>query len=186
MGAGLKLHQDEDIFMPDKELVLTRLEISRRIEELGKIISRDYRHKELVAVGILKGAFVFLADLLREIKSPLQVDFLQAASYGAMSTSCGEITIMKDIELDVVKKDVLIVEDIVDTGHTLSCIKDYFAKQGPHSIRICTLIDKKERREANINIDYAGFEIMDGFLIGYGLDYAEQYRHYQDIYRLKL
>lgn len=172
--------------MPDKELVLAGLEIRRRIEELGRNISRDYRDRELVAIGILKGAFMFMADLIREIELPLQVDFLQAASYGAMSTSCGEIKIMKGIELDVAGKDVLIVEDIVDTGHTLSWIKDYFEKQGPHSVRICVLIDKKERREANIIIDYAGFEIMDGFLIGYGLDYAEQYRHYQDIYRLNL
>jgi len=171
--------------MQEKEIVISRAEISGRIKELAKEISSDYRNCNLIVVGVLKGAFVFLADLLREIDIPLEVDFVRLASYGADTVSSGEVRLSNDIELEIVGKDVLIVEDIVDTGLSLVFLRKLFAGRNAKSIRICTLIDKKERRQVELEIDYTGFEIENGFLVGYGLDFAEQHRHLPDVYRLK-
>jgi len=170
--------------MLEKELILTRSEIDRRVEELGREITRRYFGKDLVVVGVLKGAFVFLADLIRAIDLDIAVDFLQVASYGHGHVADGPIRIGKDIELAIGGKNVLIVEDILDTGHTLVKIRDFLADRRPRSIRSCVLIDKKERRQVDIVADYVGFVVEKGFLIGCGLDYGERYRHYPDVYSL--
>ncbi len=170
--------------MLKKELILRKSEIDQRVEELGREISNHYSGNDLVVVGVLKGAFVFLADLIRAIDLDIAVDFLQVASYGPGHVSAGAVKIGKDIDLDIAGKDVLIVEDILDTGHTLMKIKDFLTARQPRSIRSCVLIDKQERRQVDIRAEYVGFVIEKGFLIGCGLDYSERYRHYPDVYSL--
>ncbi len=167
------------------KLVISRDDIARRVRELGREITRDFLGSELVVVGILNGAFMFLADLIREIDLPLEVDFIRAASYGTGMSSSGEIKITKDIELPISDKEILLVEDLIDTGLTLATIKQNLMNRTSKSIRICTLIDKTERREVDLKADYVGFEIKNGFLVGYGIDYAEKYRQYRDVYRLQ-
>ena len=167
------------------KLVISRDDIARRVRELGREITRDFFGSELVVVGILNGAFMFLADLIREIDLPLEVDFIRAASYGTGMSSSGEIKITKDIELPISDKEILLVEDLIDTGLTLATIKQNLMNRTSKSIRICTLIDKTERREVDLKADYVGFEIKNGFLVGYGIDYAEKYRQYRDVYRLQ-
>lgn len=170
--------------MADKEIIITRREISRRVKELGAAITSDYRHKNLLVVGILNGAFIFMADLVREIKADIEVDFVRVASYG-METTAGTFHFVKDLELDAKGKDILIVEDIVDTGRTLRQISRSFENRGAKTVRYCTLIDKKERREIDdIRVDYIGFEVESGFLAGYGLDCRERFRQLPEIYRL--
>ena len=170
--------------MPDKKLILSKEDIARRVKELGALITRDYADKNLLVIGALNGAFIFMADLVRQIKLDMQIDFVRVSSYGMSTSSSGEIHFAKDIELDITGRDILIVEDIVDTGLTLSCLQDYLRERGARSIRTCTLIDKKERREVEVNIDYVGFEVDEGFLIGYGLDCREQCRHLDEVYLL--
>jgi len=167
--------------MHEKELIITRVEIDQRVKELGRAITRDYLGKDLVVIGILKGAFVFMADLIRTIDLDLAVDFLQVASYGRGHVASGPIRVDKDITLSITGKHVLLVEDIVDTGRTLIRIKEFLADRGPQSIRICVLIDKKERRQEDIRVDYVGFVVDKGFLVGYGLDYGERYRQLPDV-----
>ena len=162
--------------MQEKELIISRAEIDRRIKELGREITRDYLGKDLVVIGILKGAFVFMADLIRTIDLDLRVDFLQVASYGQGHVANGPVKIGKDIGLEIAAKDILLVEDIVDTGSTLVRIMEFLADRRPQSVRSCVLIDKKERRQEDIRVDYVGFTVDKGFLVGYGLDYGERYR----------
>jgi hypoxanthine phosphoribosyltransferase len=173
--------------MPDFTLVLNKDEIERQISEIAKIISADYQGQELVLVGVLKGAFLFLADLARELKlDNLKIDFVQASSYGGDTISSETIVLKKDIDVDIRDKDVLVVEDIVDTGLTLAFLVDHLRRFGPKSIKVCAMIDKKERRKAAVAVDYACTTIEKGFLVGYGLDYAEDYRNLPEIYHLKL
>jgi hypoxanthine phosphoribosyltransferase len=170
--------------MIDKEEVVSRQDIARRVKELGQAIARDYAGRQLIMIGILNGAFIFLADLVREIDLPLEIDFIRVSSYGSSTCSSGAIQCTKDTELDLAGKDILLVEDIVDTGRTLARLKELFAARKAESVRICALIDKKERREVEVAVDYAGFEVAEGFLVGYGLDHAEQHRQYPAIYKL--
>ncbi|HIJ79268.1 MAG: hypoxanthine phosphoribosyltransferase [Desulfobulbaceae bacterium] len=170
--------------MITKEEVLSREEISRRVAELGAVISRDYAGRSLVMVGVLNGAYIFMADLSRAVDLPLEVDFVRVASYGTNTCSSGTVSLVKDVELEVKGKDILLVEDIVDTGRTIARLREIFAKKGARSVRICALIDKKERREVEVEADYAGFTVADGFLVGYGLDYAEQHRQYPAVYKI--
>ncbi len=170
--------------MVEKELVIAGQDIRKRVEELGRQISAESL-PNLLVVAILKGAFVFAADLVRAISIPLEVDFIRVASYGAKSCSSGEIRLSKDLETSVDGKNVLLVEDIIDTGQTIAWLKEHLRGRGAASIRTCTLIDKQERRGQEVVIDYYGFQLQKGFLVGYGLDYAEQYRHLPDIYHLK-
>lgn len=170
--------------MPEKHLVISHNDIKRRVQVLGREIAQAYQGRNLVVIGILNGSFVFLADLIRQIDLELKVDFLRVASYGN-AESPSELRFVKDIELPVAGRDVLVVEDIIDTGKTINYIKKYLSGKQPNSIKICTLIDKRERREVEITADYTGFEVKQGFLVGYGLDYAEQYRNLPDIYHLK-
>jgi hypoxanthine phosphoribosyltransferase len=170
--------------VPDKKLIISKEDIARRVRELGDIITKDYADSNLLVIGALNGAFIFMADLVREIKLNLKVDFIRVASYGMSTTSCGEIRFSKDVELETKGKDILIVEDIVDTGLTLTSLHKYLTLGNPNSIRTCVLINKKERRQVEVVIDYVGFEIMEGFLVGYGLDCREEYRQLGEIYHL--
>lgn len=170
----------------NKELVLSNREIHRRILELGKEIASDYQGKELVVIGVLKGAFVFMADLVRAISIPLSTDFIQVSSYNNGSTSSGEITLKANPAEPIKDHHILLVEDIVDTGLTMRWLAHHFKEEGAASVRICSLIDKTERREHSITIDYPGFAISEGFLVGYGLDYNERYRNLPEIYHLIL
>ena len=148
-------------------------------------ISRDYSGQRPIFVGILKGVIFFFADLMRSITIPARIEFIRAESYGNSMVSSGSIKITKDIEVDVKGEHVIVVDDIVDTGITLSYIVEVIRSRGAESVKVCALIDKEERREREVNIDYCGFRIKQGFVVGYGLDYAEQYRCLPDIYVLK-
>jgi len=171
--------------MLDKKLILSKQDIARRVQELGTILTKEYADANLLVIGVLNGAFMFMADLVREIKLDLQVDFVRVASYGMSTTSGGKIRLSKDVELDIRDRDVLIVEDIIDTGLTLAFLHNYLKERGAKSVRTCALIDKKERREVGVAIEYVGFEVKEGFLIGYGLDCCEQYRQFGEVYHLK-
>lgn len=173
--------------MPDFTPVFKKDEIDEQVSRVAKIISADYQGKELVMVGVLKGAFLFLADLVRQLKvESVKIDFLQASSYGADTVSSGKIVLKKDIDVDIRGKDVLVVEDIVDTGLTLAYLIDHLRGFGPSSVKVCAMIDKMERRKAAIAVDYACTSVDKGFLVGYGLDYAEEYRNLPEIYHMKL
>ena len=169
--------------MSEKEIVITQADLAIRVKELGAAITKDYEHGQLLVVGILNGAFMFMADLVREIKREIEIDFVRVASYG-MGTTPGTLRFTKDIELDIQGKDILVVEDIVDTGRTLAHLRQSFEDRDAHSVRVCALIDKKERREVDVPIDYVGFEVQSGFLVGYGLDYREKYRQLKEVYNL--
>jgi len=171
--------------MADRRLVISRKQIHDKVGELGARISADYTGKNLVMIGVLNGAFIFLADLVRSVTIPHQIDFIRVASYGKSSASSGSIRLAKDVEIDLREQHVLLVEDIVDTGATLAWLSDKFREHQAASVRICAFIDKKERREREVIIDYTGFTLEGGFLVGYGLDYAEQYRYLPEIYSLQ-
>ncbi|MCB2168862.1 MAG: hypoxanthine phosphoribosyltransferase [Deltaproteobacteria bacterium] len=166
--------------------VLTKKEIDAQVSHIAQVISADYKDRELILIGILKGAFIFLSDLIRQLSIPVKVDFMCVSSYGDHTTSSGRIKLIKDVDIDINNKDVLIVEDIVDTGITLSYLVDHLHASGASSVRICTLIDKRERRETDVRVDYACHTVDKGFLVGYGLDYAEFYRNLPEVYHLKL
>jgi hypoxanthine phosphoribosyltransferase len=170
--------------MTVQELIIAQPDIARRVKELGAAITKDYERGRLLVIGVLNGAFMFVADLVREISLEMEIDFVRLSSYG-MGTTSGSLHFTKDIELDIHDKNILVVEDIIDTGHTLAFLKDSFAARGAHSIRFCALIDKKERREVEVAVDYVGFEVQKGFLVGYGLDCREQHRQLPEVYLLK-
>ena len=162
--------------------LFTQEQIASIVQGLADQISKDYTGRELVLVCILKGAFVFLSDLVRHLRIPVQVDFVRLASYGSGMKTCGKIEITKDVEIPVEKKDVLIIEDIIDSGRTLQFLKDHLALSNPFSIKICALLDKKARREVEMEADYLGTEVDDLFIVGYGIDFNENYRHLPEIY----
>jgi len=168
-----------------KEILFSREAIDRRVKELAASISRDYEGRELIVVGILKGAFIFMADLIRALSIPCQVDFARLASYGAGSASSGKVLLMKDIEMSIKGKDILIVEDIVDTGITLSYFVQWLKERNPRSLRVCAFLDKRRRRKVIFEADYVGFTIEDGFVVGYGLDFDEKARFLPDVYVIK-
>ena len=165
-----------------KEILFSREEIKARVRELAGKISRDYADRELIVIGILKGAFIFMADLIREITIPCRVDFARLASYGAGSESSGKVVMTKDIETSINGKDILIVEDILDTGLTMQYFVDWLKERNPRSLKICAFLDKRKRRKVPLEADYVGFTIEDGFVVGYGLDFNEKYRFSPDIY----
>lgn len=150
--------------------------IRERIGALADEISNDFRSADLVLVGVLKGAFVFLADLMRALSIPASVDFLRVASYGTSTETTGVVEIRKDLELSVTGRDVLVVEDIIDTGLTLAYLKKHLLARQPSSLRVCALLDKPSRRKVDLQADYVGFAIEDHFVVGYGLDWDERYR----------
>ncbi len=164
--------------------LISEEDIKKRVKELADQISKDYEGKQPLLVGILKGAFIFLADLIRELSVDAEVDFLAVSSYGKATETSGEVKILKDLSESVEGRDVVIVEDIVDTGLTLRYLYDLLKTRKPASLRICALLDKKERRQVDVPVDYVGFEVPDLFLVGYGLDFAEKYRQLKYIREL--
>ncbi len=166
--------------------VISKDDIEKSVIRIAQKISNDYKDRELVIIGVLKGAFIFLADITRNLTIPVKIDFVQASSYGSGTSSSGTIILKKDIEVDIKGKDVLIIEDIVDTGITLSYLIDHLKSFGAKTVRLCTFIDKHERRKTNVKVDYACHIVKEGFLVGYGLDYGEQYRELPEVYHLNL
>ena len=163
-------------------LLLSKEKIASIVQGLADQISKDYSGRELVLVCILKGAFMFLSDLVRHLQIPVQIDFVRLASYRAGMKTSGTIEITKDIEISLEGKDVLIIEDIIDSGRTLQFLRDRLSLSNPHSVKICALLDKKARREVEIEADYLGKEIDNVFVVGYGIDFNETYRHLPEIY----
>jgi hypoxanthine phosphoribosyltransferase len=168
-----------------KEILFPRDTIQKRVQELAGQISKDYAGRELIIIGILKGAFIFMADLIREISIPCRIDFTRLASYGDGSDSSGKVVMTKDIETSIKGRDILIVEDILDTGLTLQYLVGWLKERNPNSLKICVLLDKRKRRKVSFEADYVGFTIDDGFVVGYGLDFNEKYRFSPDIYVIK-
>ncbi|WP_231688366.1 hypoxanthine phosphoribosyltransferase [Dethiosulfatarculus sandiegensis] len=160
--------------------------IQDRIAELAKEISEELKDQKVVLLGVLKGAFLFLADLARKMEIPVSVDFVRVSSYGGNTESSGKITLTKACEIDVTDCTVIVIEDIVDTGFTLTWLVDHLKAQGCRQVKTCSLVDKPERRGIDLKIDYVGFNIPEGFLVGYGMDYDERYRQLPGIYELKL
>ncbi len=159
------------------ETVLTEEQIQSKIAELGKQISEDYQGKNPLFICVLKGAVMFMADLLKRIDIPAEIDFMAVSSYGNSTESSGVVRIVKDLDTEVAGRHIVIVEDIIDSGLTLSYLCDLLHRRNCASLKIVSLLDKPHRRKAQINIDYKGFEVPDAFLVGYGLDYAEKYRN---------
>ncbi len=158
-------------------VLISQEDLARRVEEMAAEITRDYAASDrLIVIGVLKGSVFFLTDLLKRVTVPLKVDFLQTSSYGS-STTPGEVRILKDVDLPVRGSDVLLVEDIVDTGYTLRTVLDLLRFRGTRSVKLCALLDKASRREIDVPIDYRGFRIEDHFVVGYGLDFAEKHRN---------
>ncbi len=160
-----------------EEVLLTGEEVQARVAELGAQLASDYEGREPVLVSVLKGSIIFLADLVRAMPIPLSIDLMEVSSYGTSTESSGQVRILKDLSTSIEGREVIVVEDIIDTGLTLNYLLRYLHDKGPASIRICCLLDKPARRLAPIEIDYRGFTIADRFVIGYGLDYGERYRN---------
>jgi len=159
------------------EVLFTEEQLDKRVGEIAAEINRDYVGKNLILVSVLRGSFVFMADLVRKIEHPCLVDFMSVSSYGKGSSSSGQVQITKDLSEDITGLDVIVVEDILDSGNTLSYLLRLLAQRHPASIRLCTLLDKPDRRVKPVEVHYSGFTIPDAFVVGYGLDYAEKYRN---------
>ena len=168
------------------EVLFSEKMIAEKVEELGKQITSEYsKDDQIVVIGVLKGANIFLGDLVRKIDLPLSIDFMAVSSYGTSTTSSGIVKILKDLDLEIEGKHVLIIEDIVDTGLTLKYLTENLKSRNVASLKICTLLDKPLRRKCDLHIDYVGFEIPDAFIVGYGIDYAEKFRNLPYIATIK-
>ncbi len=159
------------------EIMLDENSVDQRIQELGEQISRDYEGKSVHLICILKGSVYFTCELAKRISVPVTMDFMQCSSYGAATKSSGIVRLAKDLDEAITGKDVIIVEDIIDSGRTLAHLKDLLGQRNPESLKICTLLDKPDRRVAEVEVEYVGFKIEDKFVVGYGLDYDQQYRN---------
>lgn len=159
------------------EIMLTEEEVDKKIQELGEKISSDYAGKQVHLVCVLKGGSFFMCELAKRITVPVSLDFMSVSSYGGDTKSSGVVKIVKDLDESIAGKDVIVIEDIVDSGRTLSYLLEMLSDRKPNSLRLCTLLDKPERRVVDVKVDYTGFEIPDEFVVGYGLDYAEKYRN---------
>lgn len=168
-----------------KKVLIDEDTLQKKIKELGAQITKDYEGKNLLVICILKGAVMFVTDLVKRVDLPLEMDFMAVSSYGNATKSSGVVRILKDLNEEVCGKDILIVEDIVDTGLTLSYLVDILKSRNPNSVSICTLLDKPDNRKAELEIKYSGFNVPDEFVVGYGLDYAEKYRNVPYIFVLK-
>ena len=168
-----------------KDIVFSEEALQKRIKELGAELTKDYAGKKLLLIGVLKGCFVFLADLARHIDLECEIRFLTASSYGFSSVSSGKVNIDQAIDFDVKDKDVILIEDILDSGITLTALRAFVAKHKPSSLKICTMLDKPERRQLPITADYTGFMCPNEFVVGYGLDYGERYRNLPFVASLK-
>lgn len=169
------------VLMATHRVLLSAAQIAARIQEMAAQIDRDYPEGPVYLIGILKGAYIFLADLARAMKTPARIEFLGISSYGRGKTSSGEVQLTKDLDVSIQGHHVIVVEDIVDSGITLTYLLQVFAQRKPKSLRIATLLDKPERRQRPVQVDYVGFKIPDEFVVGYGLDYAEDYRNLPDV-----
>jgi len=163
--------------MKTHKVLISKTRIQSRVKQMARKISSDYRGKELVLVGVLRGSFVFMADLLREISIPVEVDFIAVASYGNSTRTGGVVRLNQDLSSTITGRHVILVEDIVDSGLTLSYLLNNLKTRRPASIDVCTLLDKKDRRRARVPVKYKGFNIPDKFVVGYGLDYKQRYRN---------
>jgi hypoxanthine phosphoribosyltransferase len=159
------------------QVLIDEQTLQAKISELADRINEDYAGKDLMLVGVLKGAVMFMVDFIRHLKMPVTLDFMAISSYGASTESSGVVRILKDLDMSIEGRNILIVEDIVDSGLTLSYLADYLRKRNPASLKICALLNKPDRRSSDVQIDYQGFDIPDKFVVGYGLDYAELYRN---------
>lgn len=164
-----------------QRVLVSKEELAKRIAEIGSEISREYEGKELLMVCILRGSAIFFADLVRAIDIPVRMDFMAISSYGAGVRSSGEVRMVKDLNTKIENMNVIIVEDIIDSGYTIKYLKNLLLQRNPASLKVCTLLDKPERREVDIEGDYVGFKISNEFVIGYGLDYAEDYRNIPEV-----
>lgn len=167
------------------KVLIPEAEIKAMVSDMAAKINKDYEGEELLVVGVLTGSFVFLADLVRELKMPVTVDFIQVSSYSG-TTSTGVLSVKKDLSSNIAGRNVLIVEDIIDTGYTLSCLKEMLLTRNPKTLKICSAFDKKERRTCEMNADYEGIVIPNEFIVGYGLDYDGCYRNLKDVCIAKL
>ncbi len=163
---------------------ISQQEIAKKVQEIAREISSDYRGETPVLVGVLKGAVVFMSDLIRQLTISVEIDFMAVSSYGASTKTSGIVRILKDLDQSIEGRDVLIIEDIVDTGLTLDYLREVLEQRRPRSLKLAALLDKPERREVEIEANYLGFVIPDEFVVGYGLDYRELYRNFADIYKL--
>lgn len=163
------------------DVLITKEQIEARVRELGRQIAADYSGKDLTVIGILKGSVLFMADLIRAIEMPLYIDFMSVSSYGASTTSSGNVRILKDLDSSISGRHVLIVEDIIDSGLTMQYLLNNLASRGAASLRVCTLLDKPERRLTPVTADYTGFSVPNEFVVGYGLDYNQLYRNLPEI-----
>lgn len=162
--------------------LFSREEIEEAVKRLAASIERDFEGEGIVFVCLLKGSFMFTSDLIRHVKNPSRVVFMRVSSYGTGTRSAGEVSVTMGLEEEIEGENVIIVEDIIDSGHTLKHVKEILGRSNPKSLKICSLLDKKARREVEMEGDYVGFVMSDGFVVGYGIDYAEQYRNLPDIY----
>ncbi len=169
----------------DVKIIIPKRELKKRVKELGAKISKDYAGKELILIGILKGSFIFLADLIRQVKIPHEVDFIAVASYGQEIEGSGAVRLIKDLSANIEGKNVIIIEDIVDTGLTLNFIRKNLLLRNPKSLEIVTLLDRKERRKVQVPIKYVGFVVPNEFVVGYGLDLGEKYRNLSYIAKIE-
>ena len=163
----------------------SRQEIATKIEHLARQIDDDYAGLDVLMIAVLKGSFLFAADLIRALKIPVQIEFVQLASYGSGTHSSGQVEFIKDVAIDLRGRHILVVEDIVDSGRTLAAFRERLLGHHPASLKVCSLIDKRARRETEVPVDYSGFTLDDGFIVGYGLDLGERYRDLPDIHLLE-
>lgn len=168
-----------------KEVMFSEEDIAQKVNEIASRITEDYKGKELLIIGVLKGANVFMADLIRKIDNPLSLDFIAASSYGHLTESSGVVKIIKDLDYSIENQHVIIVEDIIDSGLTLHYLYNNFLSRQPASLEIVSLLDKPDRRKVEIDVKYVGFQIPDEFIVGYGIDFSEKYRHLPYIATLK-
>jgi hypoxanthine phosphoribosyltransferase len=173
------------VSQPQLKILISRDEIAKAVNRLACEIKRDYQDKQPLLISVLKGSFVFMADLIRQLDLPLELDFIRLASYGAARESSGKVRVVQGVKSPVKGRDVLVIEDIVDTGITISFVLDYLKKKRPASLKLCTLTDKPSRRRVPIPIDYRGFTVPNEFIVGYGLDIGQRFRNLPDIYILE-
>ena len=169
------------VFQPQLKILISRDEIANAVDRLASEIKRDYQGKQPLLIGVLKGAFVFMADLMRQLDLPLELEFVRLSSYGAARESSGRVRVVQGLKTPIKGRDVLVIEDIVDTGITISFLLNYLRKKKPASLKLCVLTDKPSRRRVPVSIDYLGFTVPDKFVVGYGIDFAEKFRYLPEI-----
>jgi len=173
------------VFQPQLKILISRDEIAKAVARLASEIGRDYKGKQPLLIGILKGSFVFMADLIRRLDLPLEVEFIKLSSYGSARESSGKVRVVQGLKTRITGRDILVIEDIVDTGITTSFLLEYLRKKKPASLKLCALTDKPSRHRVPVSIDYLGFTMPDKFIVGYGIDFDEKFRYLPHIYALE-